>query len=175
MKKLNKTISPLRAGSIIWTVLFLIGMPMIILGASKISSNAYIDTPMMIAGIVFTASGFYGMPIMWITYASKKELRPLAYAVNALSLVSVEKLSLHLGKSEEEVRAKIDVCLNCGYLDGYVREGNGLKRASVTEDTTRQTNTVICPMCLGKIEYKGESVRCPYCGSVYDGETSRTK
>lgn len=60
MKMIERAVKKLFFLSMLFSVMFVAGIPMIVLGASKGIM------PVMIIGIIFTALGFYGTPMFWV-------------------------------------------------------------------------------------------------------------
>lgn len=166
MQKAEHTVRSLLVAALIASVLFVIGIPMIILGASGAFAALWVNRLVLIAGIVFTAGCFYGMPILWVTYANAKELRRMVFAVEVQRLYTVERLAAHLNLSPEVTRGKLDACFEKGYLPGFIREGDTLAPLSdVTPENT--LHSVECPSCSARFTFEGGSGKCPYCGTVY--------
>ena len=62
----------------------------------------------------------------------------------------------------DAVRAKIDLCFVKGYLEGYIRDGDTLRRPN----PEGELHSVVCPACAARFEFRGESGKCPWCGTV---------
>lgn len=139
-----------------FSVLFVIGIPMIPLGAiNKIWA-------VMIAGIVFVAAGFYGTPLLWIGFGNKCGLKRLVYAVEREHLYTVAELSEQLSKKPKEIRSMLDTCFNRRYLTGYRRAGDELV-LNERKAQTDELHPVECPSCGAKFSFKGTDGACPYC------------
>lgn len=125
MKKIEQSLHIHFAFALAWSILMVLGIPMIICGAAK---PAWLPLPTLffVLGIAFSGGGFYGVPILWVTYGAKRELHALVYAVEVLGLRDVAALSSHLRKPAEEVRTKLDTCLSKGYFPCLYRDGDRL-------------------------------------------------
>mgnify|MGYP005970226187 FL=1 len=166
MQKAEHTVRSLLIAALIASVLFVVGIPMIILGASGAFGSIGVNRLFLIAGIVFTAGCFYGMPILWITYANARELRRVVFAVEVQRLYTVERLAAHLNLPPEVTRGKLDACFEKGYLPGFIRDGDTLTPLSdVTPENT--LHSVECPSCSARFTFEGGNGKCPYCGTVY--------
>ena len=171
MEKLDRTIRTLFWFALVWSVLMAVGVPLIVFGAAK-PDWLPVPTLWFVLGIAFSGGGFYGVPILWVTYGAKRELRGFVYAVEVLGLRDVPALASHLRRPEDEVRAKLDVCLEKGYFPMLIRDGDRLvepvKRPKETpaEDVVHD---VVCPCCNAHFSYKGDRGVCPYCGVAYSG------
>ncbi|MFR3346866.1 MAG: hypothetical protein ACLTSK_02445 [Christensenellales bacterium] len=64
MERLKKRQAKVLTAAVVMSVLFVVGIPAIILGATNEI------WALMILGIIFTVAGFYGMPLVWVSYAS---------------------------------------------------------------------------------------------------------
>ena len=132
MKKLkNKLMTNIIAG-IILPILLVVGIVMIILYAKN-------NTILLVLGIVFVILGFYGSPMVWVTYGSKKQdLRLLSLIYNE-NIYSIDSLAEQLGMEKQ-------TALNT----------NGKQGEKVT--------IVKCPSCGAKNRVTGNSCFCEYCG-----------
>lgn len=121
--------------------------------------------PVWAIGIALMVAGFYGCPIAWVGYGSKRSLLRLVQAVEEENIYSVHELAAQLGLSEKEVRNRIDTCFNKRYLVGYKREADGLV-LNENRALREREHGAVCPSCGAKFDYKaGEEPRCPYCGT----------
>lgn len=165
MKKIEQALRIHFAFALAWSVLLVVGIPLIIFGASK-PEWLPLPTLFLVLGIVFSGGGFYGVPILWVTYGAKRELRGIVYAVEVLGLRDVAKLSSHLRKPEEDVRAKLDLCLSKGYLPLLIRNGDRLVEPGFL-DEEEALHDVFCTCCNAHFTYRGARGVCPYCGVTY--------
>ena len=120
MDAINKDLRKKFIVSITLTIMFVVGIPSIVLGASN---EIWV---VMAIGIAFTAAGFYGMPIAWVGYGNTKTLERLVSAVVNENLHTVNELASQFSLSEKEVRDKLDVCFKKGYFVGIKRDGDTL-------------------------------------------------
>lgn len=169
MKQIDRTIRILFWFALVWSVLMAVGIPLIIFGASA-PEWLPVPTLWLVLGIAFTGGGFYGVPILWVTYGAKRELRGFVYAVEVLGLRDVAGLASHLRRTEDEVRAKLDVCLEKGYFPNLIRDGDCLtepKRQKPQTPPEEAVHDVVCPCCNARFTYRGARGVCPYCGVPY--------
>ncbi len=162
MKQINKDLKKLFYCSLILTILFVIGIPMIPMFAGKI-------TILMVLGIIFTAVGFYVMPIMWILYGGLRGLKRVVEAVLEENLYSNEEIATHLQISEREVHESIKKAINKKYLIGFKYDGKTLQ---LNENKKKEfvLHKKQCKNCGGKLEKVGDSWVCPYCGVEFSIE-----
>ncbi len=150
--------------ALIWTILFVVGIPMIVFGAVKHTGIYWV---IMGIGVLFCVSGFYGIPIMWITYAEKRRLARVAIVVSGSESITIDILSDTLGRGQDETRQDVRTLLQGGYLPGYAFVDQ--------EDRIRRTSTLdihhaVCEYCGASFEFRGTDSRCPYCGRWFTGE-----
>ena len=115
MKKVNEWLNKLLIISIVLSVLFVGGIPMIIIGATN---ELWI---VMGIGIAFVAVGFYGAPVAWSVYGSARPVRRVVHAVTVEHLYTVQEIAAQLSLNEKDVRAHLDKCFNKNFLVGYKR------------------------------------------------------
>lgn len=137
------------------------GIPAIVLGAIN-GLHA-----VMGVGIACTVIGFYGTPIAWISYGSKRSLHRLVAAVYEEHIYTVKELSAQLSVPEANVRSQIATCINKRYLPGFIRNGDSLvlNENSALSETEHAAE---CPHCGAKFKYKGANATCPYCGTLIE-------
>ena len=158
MKKAQAYLNRLLIVSIVLTVLFVGGIPSLIVGAVNEI------WPLMGVGIACTAVGFYAMPVAWSIYASARPVKRVVYAVTEEHLYTVHEIALQLSMDERNVRAHLDKCFNKGFLIGYKREGDNIV---LNENVAAGKKEMFaeCPYCGAKFTYTRDNARCPYCGS----------
>ena len=166
MKQIDRTVRTLFWFALVWSVLMAVGVPLIVFGASK-PEWMPVPTLWLVLGIAFSGGGFYGVPILWVTYGAKRELRSFVYAVEVLGLRDVNRLASHLRRPEEEVRVKLDLCLQKGYFPNLIRDGDRLVEPKATVPPEEAVHDVVCPCCNAHFTYRGERGVCPYCGVAY--------
>ncbi len=165
MKKAEHTVKSLLIAALIASGLFVVGIPMIVLGASGTFAAGWVNRLILITGIVFTAGCFYGMPILWIAYGNARELKRIVFAVEVQRLYTVERLAAHLNLSPEITRAKLNACFEKGFFSGFIREGDTL--TPIRDETAENAlHSVECPACSARFVFEGSSGKCPYCGTV---------
>lgn len=166
MNKIDRSLRIHLTFALVWSILAVVGIPLIVFGAIRPDWLPF-PTLFFVLGIVFSGGGFYGVPILWITYASKRELQGLIYAIEELRLHDVARLSSHLRKSPDEVRTKLDVCLTKGYLPTLIRDGDSLVEVAPAKSSSEEYHDVTCPCCGAHFSYVGTRGSCPYCGVAY--------
>lgn len=158
MKEVTKFINALLITSIVMTVLLVVGVPLIIVGAN---TKVY---AVMGIGIAFTAIGFYGCPVAWSIYGNNLSLKRVVSAVVQENLYSVQEISSQLSMDERNVRAQLDRAFNKGFLHGFKRVGD---RIVLNENmpANKRERVAECPNCGAKFTYTADNARCPYCNS----------
>ena len=158
MKAVNGYITKLMITAIVLSVMFVAGIPMIIVGATK-------SIPAVLGiGIAFTAVGFYGTPLAWTMYGSSRVLARIVYAVTEEHLYTVQEIAAQLSLSEKEVRAHLDKCFNKNFLPGYKRNGDTILLNENIAAANKEMSAE-CPYCGAKFTYTAQNARCPYCNS----------
>lgn len=168
MDAINKDLRKKFIVSITLTIMFVVGIPSIVLGASN---EIWV---VMAIGIAFTAAGFYGMPIAWVGYGNTKTLERLVSAVVNENLHTVNELASQFSLSEKEVRDKLDVCFKKGYFVGIKRDGDTLI-LNENDPLGQKQYAAECPHCGAKFLYTKSSPRCPYCDSPVNEKSNANK
>ena len=140
------------------SILFVVGIPMIIIGAINHKGFWWI---VMSLGILFVASGFVSIPIFWVEYAEKRRLGRMAVVISQSESMSIDVLSDTLGRTQEKTRRDLRVLLQKGWLPGYafVDQEDRVKKTDLLELHHTQ-----CTFCGAMYDYKGTEAKCPYCG-----------
>ena len=158
MKKLDKKITITLLFAIISAILFVGGIPMIIMGAGK-------NTFVMVTGIIFTALDFYACPVLFSCYGSLLSLKNTAKAVNDEHIYDIEQIAVQTGKNADIVKADILKCLEKGYITGLLFDGEKLT-FNQNKKADRTLLKGICPNCGAPVKYySDETPVCPYCGT----------
>ncbi len=158
MKAVNKYLNSVLIAAIVFLVLFVAGIPMIILGATN---GLY---AVMGVGIGFTAIGFYGAPIAWSMYGNSHGLKRIVHAVTVENLYTVREIAAQLSMKESDVRAKLTTCFSKNFLAGYKRKGDNIVLNENVAAAGREMFAE-CPYCGAKFTYTADKARCPYCNS----------
>ena len=157
MKKINNEVKKSFIISLIVSILFVVGIPMIPIFAGK-------NWVLMALGIVFVVVGFYGMPLLWISYGGKRRTRRIVYAVEEENLYTNAEISQQLQLSEKEIHQEITKCINKGYLKGYKYDGKQLIINNNQKQVKEEKLTIKkCNNCGGKLEKTDMGYHCPYC------------
>ena len=152
--------------ALLWSVLFVAGIPMIVFGAINLKQGI-LWILMMVAGIIFTAGGLFFVPISWIKYAGKRRLCRLAIVISGMSDSTIDIIGDTVGRTQEETRADVRTLLRNGWLPGYtfVDQEDRVKRTE-----TLDMHHAVCEYCGASFEFKGTNAKCPYCGRWFNGK-----
>lgn len=163
MERLNRRIHLLFTFSLVASILFVFGIPMIVLGAvNRIFA-------VMILGIVFTAVDFYAIPFLWMAYARYKPYQRLVYAVQNEHLLCTDDLAAQMHMEVPAVRQMLFDCVRHLYLTGYLFDGEQLTPNTRTAPKPKML-VATCESCGAHLEYaEGEVPVCPYCGTPRNG------
>lgn len=161
MDALKKKKNTLLAISVIATILFIVGIPGIVLSAT----NGL--TFLMIICIVFVGGGFYGMPVLWIAYSSKVSLERTMIAIEYDHMYTVEEIAMQRRISQRDALEQVNKLIAGRFLTGYIFDGNELK-LNQNQKLSEIKSGVKCPSCGANVEISGKQGRCPYCGCLVD-------
>lgn len=158
MKKVNKDARKLLLISLLVSVLFVAGIPGIILGASNGLK------PIMIISIVAVALGFYATPMLWVAYANKIHQRNLVMLIES-GITTLDGLAANFSGGGD-MRASVMAVISKGYLKGYILRDDGVIERIKKEAVIL---TVKCPVCGGAATKIADNrYKCDYCGSVFE-------
>lgn len=143
------------------TIGFVAGIPLIIVSASN--SNTF----GLIMGIILVVFGFYGAPMLWISYAGFKQQCRVVDAVTKENIYTVSGIATQLQLSPEQVKAHLSKAVNKNYLKGYLFDGNELK-INNNKKQEKQTYQKKCENCGGNLEKDENGYYCPYCNAKFD-------
>lgn len=160
---INKHLKKHLLISIIMTVMFIVGIPILIVGATQ---SQYI---VMGLGIAMVVIGFYGTPLMWASYGNKKALKHVVDAVMEDHLTSVGEIASQLQMRERMVRSYIITGIKQKYITGYLFDGAKLT-SNQKEAPKPKISSNRCPNCGGTLTKQQTFYVCDYCNSKFDKE-----
>lgn len=164
MEKLTSKLKRLKALAIIFTILFIIGVPTTIFGA--INQIWYIFP----VGVVFDIIGFYGMPIAWVFYFNNKNVKlTILNAVIKDNINSIDQIQAHVGLPKKLVIMGLQSLIRGGYLPGYQFNGEYILPKGTTLNQVGSIgviNGATCDNCGANVKFNGTSGVCPYCDTV---------
>ena len=158
MKTVQNAMKRIYILSLVLSIAFVGGIPLIIFGAIN---QWWI---LMALGIVCVVCGFYGSPIAWINYGGIRNLKRLVLAIVEEHIYTIKDLALQLSISEKEARNRLNKCFQKGYLYGYRREGDNIILNEGLALEKRKLSSE-CPNCGAKFFYDSENPCCTYCNS----------
>lgn len=149
--------------SIVLSVCFVIGIPLIIYGAMKAKL-------LMVIGIIMVALGFYGAPMAWISFGNIVSLKSVLFAITEDHLSSVSEIAGNLGLNEKDVKSKINTLLSQRFLTGYKLEEDGkITSLQKPKEENKELKLKKCPNCgANLIETKDHKYKCKYCDVTFD-------
>lgn len=145
----------------IGTIALVVGIPLIIVGATK---GLW---PVLTLGIICVVFGFYGSPMLWISYGECRALKRVVDAVMEENLTSVAEISQHLVLSEDVTKQQITKAINKKYIKGYIFDGETLKTNDKQAPKKKMVQKDKCKNCGGTLTETDEGWVCEYCGSVF--------
>ena len=161
MKKINKNTKTILIWSVIISLMLVVGIPMIILGAIK--SIWFV----LVIGIIFTVIGFYGTPIIWVYFANTKVLQRVVEIINNEHLLKVSEIAQHLQLSEQQIKMHITNAIKKNFLQGYIFDGLELKENKEEKNKFEKLLKNKCPNCGANLIKIDNGHRCEYCGSEF--------
>ena len=161
MKKINKNTKTILIWSVIISLMLIVGIPMIILGAIK--SIWFV----LVIGIIFTVIGFYGTPIIWVYFANTKVLQRVVEIINNEHLLKVSEIAQHLQLSEQQIKMHITNAIKKNFLQGYIFDGLELKENKEEKNKFEKLLKNKCPNCGANLIKIDNGHRCEYCGSEF--------
>ena len=157
MKKLKRRIIVVFFVSLFVSISMVVGIPMIPIGFAN-------DIVWMgIVGIVLTAHGFYGVTFYWIWFGGLISCKRLITAINTHYLYTVTELDAHLSKNSADVQKNIRKCINKGWLEGVLFDGETIF-VNTNKPLDIQPEFVTCAYCDGVFPAEKGMLRCPNCG-----------
>jgi len=149
--------------AIVLSVLFVAGIPMTVLGA--VNGLMWL----MIFGIIFVVFGFYGAPLVWVSFGVNKWKQALYLTIIEDNILEVSALSLTLNKNPRDVQNAITWLINKRYLKGFYFDGEKLSSSKVYKDT--EIEILTCPNCGANVEILLENassrIVCEHCGTKF--------
>lgn len=162
MKKLKKEMNRALIVSLIITIMFVVGIPLIPCFAGK-------NTLLMVVGIVFAAVGFYGTPIAWVHYSSFFGVKRVVEAVLEENLYTNKEIAMQLSISEKNAKQLIVNAINKKYLTGFLYDGEKLTlNQNKKQEKQVEAKQMRCDSCGGRLDKTENGYICPYCGLKYE-------
>lgn len=140
---------------ILFSVLTAAGIPMIVIGA--VNSWFWL----MVPGIVFTVTGFYGLPVGWSAWGAAVGRKNILRIIVQEELTLVADIAAASGKSVASVKSNIDRLLTYGRLRGY--KLNPDKTSLIKLVKQEKKAGFKCMNCNAPVSGKQDS--CEYCGA----------
>ncbi len=149
--------------SIVLTIALVVGVPLIVYGASN---SLWI---IMIVGIVCTVAGFYCSPIAWVHYSNVKAIKRVVDAVLIEKMESVTEISKQLQISPRVAKDRLTTAIQKRYIMGYIFDGENL---TLNQKQIKKKRVISnhCPNCGGKMEVFEDFNFCPYCNTRFEIE-----
>ena len=160
-KTIDKALNKMLITSIVASIAFVVGIPLIIYGATN---SLWIFLGLGIAFVVF---GFYGAPVLWTSYGTLKTQKRVVDAVMEEHLTSVSEIASQLQLSERTTKDYIRKAINKKYITGFIYDGNTLV-PNEKQAPKKKMSQNRCPSCGGVMEKTDTGWICPYCGSKFE-------
>lgn len=169
---INKKVSKFLIISIIFSIMFLLGIVLIIFNSNFFGINHKIT---LTIGIIFCVLGFYGSPILWINFSENKRKKNLCDQIKLDNIQEIEKLANLNNKNFQETLNDVKDLISKRYLQGYeIYQDKFIipkQNKVLSEDEILKKNGDIhvkaCSSCGAKVDAVGnQSSKCPYCGAT---------
>lgn len=160
-KKLSSAISLKLILAIFAILCFIAGIPIICIFAKY-------NTILLILGILMVIFGFYGGPMLFISYGSSKVALRVYDSIVTEGLSNNQEIASQLSMPENDVKNNIQMLINKQYLVGYLYDGTTLK--ANTKTPINNVKLRKCPSCGGTLQKTSDGYVCKYCGSKFDKE-----
>lgn len=158
MDKMKRLLEKWFFIALVTSVLMVAAVPLI--PVSAVNGTTWL----LIVSIVIAAYGFYGCPLYWISYASKRQLYSLLCLIENEHILTVERLCMQTGKDEEYISEKIRYLLLGGFLPGYIFNCQALEK-QVFAEKKPTVLSIPCPSCGAPVTLTDGEGKCEYCGS----------
>ena len=151
--------------AIVLTIGLVAGIPLLVVGAVNMDDNKGF-VALLVIGIACVVAGFYGAPIAWTRLVTVNQELTLVKAVTEENLYTVADIAQRLSVNGKTASDTLNNCIRKGYLVGFIREGDRLVLNENRALAPTQLS-LTCSHCGATVQLqKGETSRCPYCGSV---------
>ena len=157
--KINKDLKKMLIFCIISSIFLPIGIPLIVIGASK-------TWILLTLGIIMTVFGFYGSPILWVLYGNLRTTKQVVNSILEENLTNTKEISSHLQMPEKQVKEIINKSITKQYLKNLIFDGETLKINDKSKLNYKNLKNK-CPNCGGLLEQSSDEIVCPYCGSKF--------
>lgn len=152
--------------SLILSIGFVAGIPIIIVCAGK-------STLGLVVGIIMVVAGFYGTPISWSIYGGNKTTQRVIDAILLDNLLTNSEIASHLCLNETEVKGHIEIAITNRYLVGYIYNGAELKPNNKKNNAKLEPQDLKCSNCGGKLAKTKDGYTCEYCGMTFKDKKTK--
>ena len=141
---------------------FVVGIGMVV------DPNESAGVEIMIVSNVFIVPGLIILARGIILSSKEKSILETATLVNTYRRITLEDISIKLGKSLYETQALLSQAVNFKLINGYMDRTTGEFVSSNAENA--EMNVKFCSSCgaqLDRIYLKGETIQCGRCGTLF--------
>lgn len=168
--------------ALLLSVMLPVGIVVLVLGATLFDK---INVFMLVAGIVMTAAGFYGTPMVWsMSFPGVRRMRTVFYMVDGKTQVGINEIAGATGLKPKEVPAVVRKLIAGRFIIGYSMDtaltvvydvekmkdaGAAVNAGALSGNAVRRRKTTVqCPGCGGDAEALDGIAKCPYCGKLIE-------
>ncbi len=138
------------------SVMFVAGIPMVVLGALDLGHKLYI----FIFGIAFVVGGFYGMPFFWLNYAKLVKRKQMLILIRQ-GVCSYAGIAQAMEMKEKYVRKHIYALIRGDYISADLVTDAPIYIQPEIEEVAK---AVVCNGCGVSFVKTDDVQACPYCG-----------
>ncbi len=173
MKNTNSTLKKALSKQLALAIFLTIGLPVgivcIVVGAVNLYANVGYKI-MLGIGVALVVLGFYGSPVVWGKYGTKKKYPRIIDAIKREGFRDIGEIANHISMRPKDVQDAVRVCIDKQYLTGYTIEDTKIVPLNNRPDDLG-VYTIECPYCGGITETSNNlQVKCQFCGRMIDVE-----
>lgn len=142
---------------ILLAVLFVASIPVLIISAVNFQINAF--KILFVFAVAFVVAGFYGLPFVWINYASLVRNKHILVLAKQ-GVTDYGTLAEKLDMKEKEVKARVRKLVFGGYISvDFIGDNPAPKKVS-----QKESQPTTCKSCGASYLKTDKQQNCPYCG-----------
>lgn len=159
--KAKKYKNKVLLSALLFTIMFIVGIPLIIIGAMK-------SMALLIVGIFFVVMGFYGMPLLWVKFGTASKLESIACAIFDDGLTNISEIASQAHSNDKETVVLIKTAIEKRIIEGFTFDNEKKALKPLKSKDTEETVVIKCSCCGATYRGNAENPCCPYCGTPSD-------
>ena len=159
--KAKKYKNKVLLSALLFTIMFIAGIPLIIIGASR-------SVVLLITGIFCVVMGFYVMPLLWVKFGTANKLNSIACAIFDDGLTNISEIASQAHSNGKETIGLLKTAIEKRIIEGFTidSEKNALRPLKAKD--TEETVVIKCSCCGATYRENAGNPCCPYCGTPSD-------